>query len=40
MLIGSFNLTAPTIEDLCVEVADQSLIAFMRIQFRKHWKAL
>jgi len=40
MLIGSFNLTAPTIEDLCVEITDQSLVAFMRIQFRKHWKAL
>ena len=40
MLVGSFNLSRPTIEDICVVVKDQSLVAFMRIQFRKHWKAL
>jgi hypothetical protein len=40
MLIGSFNLTEPTIQDLCVEVTDQSLVAHMRIQFRKHWDLL
>ena len=40
MLVGSFNLSRPTIEDLCIKVTVQSLIAFMRIQFRKHWKAL
>jgi hypothetical protein len=40
MLIGSFNLTNPTIQDLCIEVTDQSLVAHMRIQFRKHWKLL
>jgi len=40
MLVGSFNLTEPTIQDLCVEIKDQSLIAHMRIQFRKHWNIL
>jgi hypothetical protein len=40
MLIGSFNLSHPTIEDLCVVIKDPSLIAHMRIQFRKHWKTL
>jgi hypothetical protein len=40
MLIGSFNLTGPSILDLCIEVTDPSLVATMRIQFRKHWNLL
>lgn len=40
MLIGSFNLTAPTIEDLCVLVKDKKQIVHMRKTFDCHWKAL
>ncbi len=40
MLIGSYNLTSPTIEDLCVLVTDITSINHMRIQFNKHWRTL
>ena len=40
MLIGSFNLTRPEIEDIAVLIKDQTQIKFMRNQFEKHWKAL
>jgi hypothetical protein len=40
MLIGSFNLTFPTVQDLCIEVKDFVLINYMRRMFNQHWKAL
>jgi len=40
MLIGSFNLTYPTIEDLSVLVTDKILINHMHNQFTQHWKRL
>ena len=40
MLVGSFNLTAPTIEDLCVVIKDKKQISHMRKTFTQHWKAL
>lgn len=40
MLIGSFNLTAPTIEDLSVLVKDRKAVAHMKKQFKLHWKYL
>lgn len=40
MLIGSFNLTAPTIEDLCVFIQDKHEVSHMRKVFKQHWKAL
>ena len=40
MVIGSFNLTEPTINDLCIEITDRALVNHMRLQFSKHWKLL
>ena len=40
MLIGSFNLTYPTVQDLCLEVTDVVLRNYMRRMFNQHWKAL
>lgn len=40
MLIGSYNLTAPTIQDCAVIVTDKKSIAAMKTQFSLHWKAL
>jgi hypothetical protein len=40
MLIGSFNLTFPTVQDLCIEVRDIALCNYMRRMFNQHWKAL
>lgn len=40
MLIGSFNLTFPTIVDLCYLVTDKKAVDFYREQFEEHWKHL
>lgn len=40
MLVGSFNLTAPSIEDMMVRVTDKVTVREVRGQFNKHWKAL
>lgn len=40
MLVGSMNLVAPTIEDLCYLIKDKGAIAHMKKQFNVHWKAL
>ena len=40
MIVGSFNLVYPTIEDLCVLIEQPGLVSFMRLQFRTHWNSL
>jgi hypothetical protein len=40
MLVTSFNLTFPTINDLGVEIKDVALCNYMKILFNKHWKEL
>jgi hypothetical protein len=40
MLVGSFNLTQATVQDLCIEVKDIVLLNYMRRMFNQHWKAL
>ena len=40
MLLGSFNLTYPTVQDFCIEVTDIVLRNYMRRMFNKHWKEL
>jgi hypothetical protein len=39
-LIGSFNLTQPTIEDMAVFIKDKKLLAHLRKQHKLHWNAL
>src|SRR6266511_869330 len=38
MLITSFNLTYPTVNDMGIEVVDIVLCNYMRRMFNKHWK--
>lgn len=40
MLITSFNLTYPTVNDMGMEVLDVALCNYMRRMFNKHWKEL
>lgn len=40
MLIGSYNLSAPTIEDCAVRITSKAEIKHMRTQFERHWKSL
>lgn len=40
MLVTSFNLTHPTVNDLGVEIQDIVLCNYMKRIFNKHWKEL
>lgn len=40
MLIGSLNLTFPTIEDLGVLISDKATVNMFRVLFREQWKQL
>lgn len=39
-LIGSFNLTAPTIQDLAVVIVHKQTLQHLRREFNRQWKAL
>jgi phosphatidylserine/phosphatidylglycerophosphate/cardiolipin synthase-like enzyme len=39
-LLGSFNLTAPTVEDLCYLIKDKKIVEHLRKEFNRQWKAL
>lgn len=40
MIITSFNLSAPTINDLGIEIKDVTYLNYMKTLFNKHWKEL